>query len=105
MDFSYPAAVKIGWVRGLQQTLPFRISHQIVFVVNDLTWFEQKYVAMLHQKYVQCKQHKEGRGETGHKKVISPRVQEWVKHGETETWTDHKTIGHHNQNRTSQDIT
>eukprot|EP00435_Cladocopium_sp_Y103_P037120 s348_g9.t1 len=36
-----------------------RISHQIVFVVNDLTWFEQKYVAMLHQKYVQCKQHKE----------------------------------------------
>eukprot|EP00435_Cladocopium_sp_Y103_P050101 s2994_g15.t1 len=31
----------------------------MVFVVNDLTWFEQKYVAMLHQKYVQCKQHKE----------------------------------------------
>lgn len=36
-----------------------RISHRMVFVVNDLTWFEQKYVAMLHQKYVQCKQHKE----------------------------------------------
>eukprot|EP00435_Cladocopium_sp_Y103_P026848 s1653_g6.t1 len=36
-----------------------RISHHMVFVVNDLTWFEQKYVAMLHQKYVQCKQHKE----------------------------------------------
>ena len=36
-----------------------RISHQMVFVVNDLTWFEQKYVAMLHQKYVQCKEHKE----------------------------------------------
>ena len=31
----------------------------MVFVVNDLTWFEQKYVVMLHQKYVQCKQHKE----------------------------------------------
>ena len=31
----------------------------MVFVVNDLTWFEQKYVAMLHQKYVQCKQHKD----------------------------------------------
>ena len=30
----------------------------MVFVVNELTWFEQKYVAMLHQKYVQCKQHK-----------------------------------------------
>ena len=43
-------------------THPCRISHQIVFVVNDLTWFEQKYVAMLHQKYVQCKQHKEQRG-------------------------------------------
>ena len=37
---------------------PSRISHRMVFVVNELTWFEQKYVAMLHQKYVQCKQHK-----------------------------------------------
>ena len=36
-----------------------RIAHHMIFVVNDLTWFEQKYVAMLHQKYVQCKQHKE----------------------------------------------
>ena len=36
-----------------------RISHQMVFVVNDLTWFEQDKVAMLHQKYVQCKQPKE----------------------------------------------
>ncbi|CAK8997884.1 unnamed protein product, partial [Durusdinium trenchii] len=36
-----------------------RIAHHMVFVVNDLTWFEQKYVAMLHQKYVQSKQHKE----------------------------------------------
>ncbi|CAK9048090.1 unnamed protein product [Durusdinium trenchii] len=36
-----------------------RIAHHMVFVVNDLTWFEQKHVAMLHQKYVQSKQHKE----------------------------------------------
>ena len=36
-----------------------RVAHHMVFVVNDLTWFEQKYVAMLHQKYIQCKQHKE----------------------------------------------
>ena len=31
----------------------------MIFVVNDLTWFEQKYLAMLHQNYVQCKKHKE----------------------------------------------
>ena len=36
-----------------------RIAHHMVFVVNDLTWFEQKYVAMLHQKYVQGGQQKE----------------------------------------------
>ena len=36
-----------------------RISHQMIFVVNDLTWFEQKYLAMLHQNYVQCKKNKE----------------------------------------------
>eukprot|EP00435_Cladocopium_sp_Y103_P053086 s2994_g16.t3 len=35
------------------------ISHQMIFVVNDLTWFEQKYLAMLHQNYVQCKKNKE----------------------------------------------
>jgi len=27
--------------------------------VNDLTWFEQKYIAMLHQKYVKSRQSKE----------------------------------------------
>ena len=31
----------------------------MIFVVNDLTWFEQKYLAMLHQNYVQCKKNKE----------------------------------------------
>ena len=36
-----------------------RIAHHMIFVVNDLTWFEQKYVAMLHQKYVQGGQQKE----------------------------------------------
>ncbi|CAE7808761.1 unnamed protein product [Symbiodinium sp. CCMP2456] len=36
-----------------------RIAHHMIFVVNDLTWFEQKYVAMLHQKYVQGRQQKE----------------------------------------------
>lgn len=36
-----------------------RISHQMIFVVNDLTWFEQKYLEMLHQNYVQCKKQKE----------------------------------------------
>ena len=60
MDSSCPAAVKIGWMRG--RPSPAGFLTKIVFVVNDLTWFEQKYVAMLHQKYVQCKQHKEQRG-------------------------------------------
>ena len=36
-----------------------RIAHHMIFVVNDLTWFEQKYVAMLHQKYVQGGHQKE----------------------------------------------
>jgi len=36
-----------------------RIAHHMIFVVNDLTWFEQKYVAMLHQKYVKSRQAKE----------------------------------------------
>lgn len=30
-----------------------RIAHHLIFVVNELTWLEQKYIAMLHQKYVQ----------------------------------------------------
>merc|ERR1711904_732644 len=33
-----------------------RIAHNVVFVVNDCTWFEQKYISMLHQKYVLRKQ-------------------------------------------------
>jgi len=36
-----------------------RIAHHLIFVVSDLTWFEQKYVAMLHQKYVKACQSKE----------------------------------------------
>jgi len=36
-----------------------RIAHHMIFVVNDLTWFEQKYIAMLHQKYVRSRQAKE----------------------------------------------
>jgi hypothetical protein len=36
-----------------------RIAHHLIFVVNDLTWFEQKYISMLHQKYVQAGQSKE----------------------------------------------
>jgi hypothetical protein len=35
------------------------ISHHLIFVVNDLTWFEQKYISMLHQKYVLAGQSKE----------------------------------------------
>ena len=35
-----------------------RISHQMVFVVNDLTLIEQKYVAMLGEKYAKSKEHK-----------------------------------------------
>merc|ERR1719215_1215967 len=30
-----------------------RVAHNLIFVVSDLTWFEQKYIAMLHQKCVQ----------------------------------------------------
>lgn len=36
-----------------------RIAHRMIFVVNDHTWVEQKYIAMLHQKYVQSQQSKE----------------------------------------------
>ncbi|CAJ1368889.1 unnamed protein product [Effrenium voratum] len=36
-----------------------RISHHMIFVVNDFTWFEQEYVEMLHQKYVQGHHNKE----------------------------------------------
>merc|ERR1712196_216891 len=36
-----------------------RISHHLIFVVNDLTWFEQKYISMLHQKYVKARHKKE----------------------------------------------
>lgn len=32
-----------------------RMAHHMICVVNDLTWFEQKYIAMLQQKYVQSK--------------------------------------------------
>jgi len=47
-------------VKGLTACgfIRFRISHQMIFVVNDLTWFEQKYLEMLHQNYVQCKKQK-----------------------------------------------
>jgi len=36
-----------------------RMAHYLLFVVNDLTWFEQKYIAMLQQKYVQTQASKE----------------------------------------------
>lgn len=29
-----------------------RLAHHLLFVVSDFTWFEQKYVQMLHKKYV-----------------------------------------------------
>jgi len=29
-----------------------RLAHHLLFVVSDFTWFEQRYVQMLHQKYV-----------------------------------------------------
>lgn len=36
-----------------------RIAHHMIFVVGDFTWFEQKYVAMLHAKYKQAHSVKE----------------------------------------------
>lgn len=36
-----------------------RMSSHVIFVVNDFTWLEEQYVAMLHQMYVQQEKSKE----------------------------------------------
>ena len=36
-----------------------RIAHHMIFVVNDLTWTEQRCIEQLERKYKDCRQHKE----------------------------------------------
>ena len=95
MDSSCPAAVKIGWMRGRPSPAGFltKLSSW------SMTWLGSSRSTSrccIRSMCSASNTRNSGGEETGHEKVRSPGKVSG-KLGETETWTDHKTIGHHNQ--------